>query len=289
MLPSSRSALASLDRFQKTRKSPTDIINEAMAQYGVPEIRGRVSDLRKTLTNTEQSLRGVEKSVTGRTQGSLVTEAQRSAIANKEREPIMEDYSSISGNLNTEIGDLESALGVAQALSSANVARQEGDYQGLLDRYNITSSAESEMQRRKEAAQAAAESRRQFDLQLQESRASRAGSGGGLGGGLDLSKYLGGGGQALPAGMTEKIDKLGNFKGFAFTAGNKPVSALNFASKNKMDFGDLLYSMGQSGDSTAQRMYNWLKSIGGSDMFKSGKYKNTPAWKQTFSSLTWGS
>src|SRR3990167_4135416 len=279
MLPSSRSALASLDRFQKTRKSPTDIINEAMAQYGVPEIRGRVSDLRKTLTNTEQSLRGVEKSVTGRTQGSLVTEAQRSAIANKEREPIMEDYSSISGNLNTEIGNLESALGVAQALSSANVALQEGDYQGLLDRYNITSSAESEMQRRKEAAQAAAESRRQFDLKLQESRASRAGSGGGLGGG----------GQALPAGMTEKIDKLGNFKGFAFTAGNKPVSALNFASKNKMDFGDLLYSMGQSGDSTAQRMYNWLKSIGGSDMFKSGKYKNTPAWKQTFSSLTWGS
>lgn len=94
-------------------------------------------------------------------------------------------------------------------------------------------------------------------------------------------------GSNLPAGMTEKRNALGAFEGFAFTANGKPVSAATYAAVNKLPLGDLLYQMGSSGDQTAQQAYNWVKSIQGTDLFNSGRWKQTPAF-QRFSSLFWG-
>lgn len=97
-----------------------------------------------------------------------------------------------------------------------------------------------------------------------------------------------GGGSGLPEGMGEKRNKLGQLEGYTFTVNGKPASAATFAAANKLPVGDLLYQMGASGDKTAQGAYNWLKSIQGSQMFKSGAYKNTPAYKN-LSSIFWGS
>lgn len=93
----------------------------------------------------------------------------------------------------------------------------------------------------------------------------------------------------MPAGMSAKKDQFGNTKGFAFVdQKGQPVSAVKFAQTNKIPIGTLLYQMGQAGDTTAARAYNWFQSTLTSDLGKSGRYMQTPAYRQAFSSLTWG-
>jgi hypothetical protein len=69
---------------------------------GVPEIRNNVAGLRTTVANTTNALNNVDPSVTGRTSGSLVTEAQRQRLVNMERAPIASELQNESGNLNTQ-------------------------------------------------------------------------------------------------------------------------------------------------------------------------------------------
>lgn len=98
-----------------------------------------------------------------------------------------------------------------------------------------------------------------------------------------------GGGSKLPAGMEARTDKLGKFTGFNFTVNNKPVSAAQYAAANKIPIGDLLYRMGESGDTTAQSAYNWIKYIQTNNpgLWNSGSWKKQPAY-QRYSSLFWG-
>lgn len=95
-------------------------------------------------------------------------------------------------------------------------------------------------------------------------------------------------GSKFPAGMEARTDKLGKFTGFNFNVGGKPASAAQFAAANKLPIGDVLYKMAESGDQTALGAYKWMQSIQGTNMFKTGAFKNTPAYKNTFGSLFWG-
>lgn len=128
--------------------------------------------------------------------------------------------------------------------------------------------------------------RREEEARRQQAEAQRAAGAGAfaptMGGG-----QVAGATSGLPAGMAEKRNALGKLEGFAFTANGKPASAAAYAAANKIPIGDLLYQMGTAGDVTAQQGYNWLKSIQGTDLFNSGKWKQTPAY-QRFSSLFWG-
>jgi hypothetical protein len=97
----SQSALKSLQDFTSTRKSAGDYYTQAQNDLGVNAAQQQANDLRGTIRNTEAALKAVPASVSGRTQGSLVTEAQRSRLQNIESDPISQRL----GEENTQYGD----------------------------------------------------------------------------------------------------------------------------------------------------------------------------------------
>lgn len=156
---SSADIQSAFSKFQASKKNPLDVYNDAVNQLGVGDVRTRVQNLRTQLLNTENLLNGVDGSVTGRTQGSLVTEAQRQRLVNLERAPIMQDYGKMSGSLNNENATLSDLLGQAQSQSQLAV-------QGASDRENAIKFALEQATRRETDA----EDRRRFELQLQMAR-----------------------------------------------------------------------------------------------------------------------
>lgn len=180
-MPTSAEIAQQLATYDANKKSSADILNEAMSQYGVPEIRTRVSGLRTTLSNTENALNAVDPSVTGRTSRSLVTEAQRSRIVNKEREPIAAQYGSQSRALANESSNLNEQQRAAEMLAKGRMDDYTIGRNALQTQYNDALSRESEQRRREEAdrlfAFNKAEADRNYSLNVQAAKA-RAATGG---------------------------------------------------------------------------------------------------------------
>jgi hypothetical protein len=140
-----------LATYDANKKSSADILNESMAQYGIPEIRSRVAGLRTTMTNTENALNAVDPSVTGRTSNSLVTEAQRQAIVNKERQPIAQQYGDQSRTLNNESANLTDQESAANTLAQGRMNDYTSGRAAIQGRYEAAVSSEAESRRQKEA------------------------------------------------------------------------------------------------------------------------------------------
>jgi uncharacterized small protein (DUF1192 family) len=151
--------------YDSKRKSSADVLNEAMGKYGIPEIRSRVAGLRTTLTNTENALNAVDPSVTGRTQGSLVTEAQRQKQVANERAPIAEQYGSLSRSLGDAQSNLSDQERAAQMLAEGQLNDYSAGREALSTRYNLALGRETEDRRRLEADRA---------FQLEQQRAADA-------------------------------------------------------------------------------------------------------------------
>lgn len=179
-MPTSAEIAQQLAAYDANRKSSADVLNEAMSKYGVPEIRTRVSGLRTTLGNTENALNAVDPSVTGRTSRSLVTEAQRSRIVNKEREPIAAQYGEQSRALTNESANLSEQQRAAEMLAKGRMEDYTIGRNALQTQYNDSMSREAEQRRREEAdrlfAFNKAESDRNYQLNLQTARSSGGGS-----------------------------------------------------------------------------------------------------------------
>jgi len=141
----------------------TSALNEALGQFGVPEIRKTVSGLRSTVANTSAALDNVDPSVTGRTQGSLVTEAQRQKQVANERAPIAGQLTKFSGALNDNERALQDALGQATTVANNRVADYTRGRDALQSQYDTTYKREQDA--------AAAEANRQA-LQLQRQQSS---------------------------------------------------------------------------------------------------------------------
>lgn len=176
MAANSQEALQQLQQFQSSRANPLDIYSKATQDLGVGDVRGRVTGLRNTLLNTENLLNQVEGSVTGRTQGSLVTEAQRQRLANLERQPLAAQYGQQSKGLANEQATLSDLLNQAQQRSSMEFQGLQTKEQSLRDVYNSMFQREQEQRRREEADRAFAEQQRQYNesLRLQREAANRA-------------------------------------------------------------------------------------------------------------------
>lgn len=200
MAANSTEALNELQQFQASRANPLDIYNKATTDLGVQDVRGRVGSLRGTLLNTENLLNQVEGSVTGRTQGSLVTEAQRQRLANLERQPLAAQYGQQSKSLANEQASLSDLLNQAQQRSGMEFQGLQAREQSLRDVYNSMFQREQEQRRREEADRAFAEQQRQYNesLRLQREAADRAARasassrsyGGGGGGGTDWVRVV---------------------------------------------------------------------------------------------------
>lgn len=164
MQPSSADIATQLQAYDAKPVTSTDALNSALTQYGVPEIRNTVSGLRTTLANTQNSYNAVDPSVTGRTQGSLVTEAQRAKQVSNEQAPIAANLTSEGNDLTTANADLTDKEGQATQLAQNEVSDYNSGRAALQSQYDTTYKSEQDKAAATLAAQQAAEQQREFNV-----------------------------------------------------------------------------------------------------------------------------
>lgn len=274
-----------LQSFTKNRVNPLDYYNQSEQALGVGDVRGRVGNLRREVSNTEALLGGVGDSVAGRTSGSNVTEAQRSRLIALERRPYEESFQTQQRALGDEQSTLQDLLGQAGQRSGLM-------YQGDADKQSaLQSTYDRAAQRRGEAVQRY-ESQRQFALNLkqmeqQEAQQRRA-----------LAAQKQAAAQQLAAarasfntpgagdggyGMAQK-NKSKGFK-FVDSRGN-PVSAATYAAATGQDFRQLLSKMAKKGDTGAKAALGFVGSDARADSGKWGGLGQNN--RDLYSALTWG-
>jgi acetyl/propionyl-CoA carboxylase alpha subunit len=150
---------AKIADYDSHKVTSADALNEALGQFGVPEIRKNVAGLRTTVANTTNALNNVDPSVTGRTQGSLVTEAQRQRQVVNERAPIAQQLQSFGGQLGDQEKTLQDATGQATTLATNRVNDYNTGRQALQSQYDTAYKREQDT--------AAAEAQRQAAIREQ--------------------------------------------------------------------------------------------------------------------------
>lgn len=176
MPPSSADIASQLTAYDAKPVTSTDALNAALTQYGVPEIRNTVSGLRTTVANTTSALNNVDPSVTGRTQGSLVTEAQRAAQVNNERAPISTELAGENTSLNQNQQDLTDALGQANTQATNQVNDYNTGRTALQDEYTTAYQREQNAAAATVAASQDAEKQREFNVTAANNAASNGSS-----------------------------------------------------------------------------------------------------------------
>jgi hypothetical protein len=181
-----------LTNFDKTAKDPLSVYNDALAKLGIADARTRVQSTKQQLMNTENLLRNVEGSVSGRTQNSLVTEAQKQRLVAMEQAPLNEAMRIQGQNFDLASGDYNRIMGEGKVQSDLFIQGQAQKRQALIDRLEIArDNAKTAEDRRRwqiqidlqkqKMAQEQNQWQQEFDLKkVQASRA--ASSGGGSGG-----------------------------------------------------------------------------------------------------------
>lgn len=163
----SNGALKQLQDFNATRKSAGDYYTDASNQLGVGAAQQQANDLRGTIRNTEAALKAVPASVSGRTQGSLVTEAQRARLQNIESDPIAQRL----GEQNTQYGDqmtqYRDLLGQAQTRSGLAYQGDTDKARSLQDYYQNVLGQESATEEKRRWEE-------QFNYQRQQDAAKAA-------------------------------------------------------------------------------------------------------------------
>lgn len=242
MYPSSQQAFRTLQDYSKNRRSSQDIQRESEAKYDIPGITTRLSRLRSLVGNLENSVEQVDPSVTGRTQGFNVTEAQRSALVNRERAPILSDLSKQQGALGQEQQNFSLSSTLADQMARNIRSDDETGYQRLLDSYNAATASEQQQ-----------EAKRQFEanLTLEREKLATQQRAAAAGNGYDPLKYVRDiladrSGSGLP--KLVKDDKGFNF----FDAEGNPITAAQYAPLANIGYRELLARMAAEGDKNAK-------------------------------------
>lgn len=165
--PSSQEGQKALAQFDTLAPNSAALSGALEGQFGVDELRQRVSGLRKGIIDTENAIEGVGDNVLGRTSGSLVSQAQVDRLTQKEQEPLYDllgdktqdlSFTSTDANeaqtradrfLGFTLDDIAQKRGSIQdrinlALGREETARQQAAQQAqlssFLDRFNSISS-----------------------------------------------------------------------------------------------------------------------------------------------------
>jgi len=158
--------------YSASMQNPLDLYNKATTDLGVNDVRNNVNTLRNSVLNTENLLNGVDASVTGRTQGSLVTEAQRQRLVNLERQPIAQQFSKLQGAYQNEDASLRDLMGRASEQANLGYQGQQQKYNSLKDLYSAATAREAEQRRQQEADRAFALQQQQFEEQKRQALAA---------------------------------------------------------------------------------------------------------------------
>lgn len=159
-MPRSDLVLSQINAAQAKRRNPQDILSTYEKRLGLPSAQQRLMGLRGAITNTEELLRNVDPSVTGRTAGTFTTEAQRQKLVSNERAPIssqlVEQGRALEGE-TANISDLSQ-----RALTQTQLAAEADDKRinSLQNMYDTLYRREQDEIARQERAAAAAEARK---------------------------------------------------------------------------------------------------------------------------------
>lgn len=173
----SQEAFNQLSTFQGGRRKPQDILKESETRLNIPNVMQRQAGLRTAITNTENLIRNVDPSVSGRTQGSFVSDAQRNRLVQQERAPLDDTFRTQNQALDQESTNVNQLR--QQALQDAQLGIAEDDTKenSLKGMYDV-------LYRREQDAQAFAEQQRQArSAEASAARMAALFSGGGAGGG----------------------------------------------------------------------------------------------------------
>lgn len=205
-------------------------------------MRQNVSGLRTTLANTQSAINNVAPSVATRSQGSLVTGGQQSALGNLERQPLDKAYGEENTSLGNANSDLTNLLGQAGTQADLGYKSSQDKIANLKDLY--TAAAQREQAQRDEAF-------RQQQLADQRTATAKASSGSASSGSVGTSS------KATPSyGYT--TDSSG---GFQFSGpGNKPVTAAQYVSSQGGSFQDLVSLLSKSKNPGDAQIINDMKS-----------------------------
>lgn len=262
MPPSSATAYQTLQDFQANRATPDSAVAAGQDKYGVTGIGSQLDALRTMTGNLQTSIKNVDPSVTGRTAGSLVTEAQRGAIVNNERAPLVDQYNATQNNANEVSHQYDEATGLASNYANSLLQGDENKYNELFGNYTTLAGREAD-------AAKAAEAKREFDLQLADSQAARKAAASSGAGGISLGGLGGGGNGATTPTATPVTLNRNSAGGYAFAQGSTPAT-----------MGQYLVSKGYSGQSLLNAAAQLLNASNGQDRgisnaISSGHY--TPA------------
>lgn len=232
----SAQALQGLQQFQSQMQSPQSILTGAEQSSGATQAQQQVQGLQGAIQNTTNLLNQVAPSVMGRTQNSLVTQAQVTPMISNEQAPIQSQLTQQTGAEQTEAQQLAADQTNAQSLADAEITGQQNQLSNLQSIYQDLV-----------AQEAAAQQQQNFEQQLKASEAA-AGSGG-----ITVN-----GSQATPA--TASSGAANAVK--SMMSNPNPYSWYNFLEDaNKTYFG---------GKASYGQLANWVQSTAGGVTIKNG-------------------
>lgn len=163
----SQQAQQNLQQFGGNMKSPDVALQDAQAATGVNQAQQQVMGLRGAIQNSTNLLERVAPSVMGRTQNSLVTNAQADRQISNEQAPINTQLNKEQTDYTNANQDYNTAEQRAEARASGVISGQQNQLSYLQNVYGNLKSAE-------DTAAQQAESKRQFDASQALSRENSA-------------------------------------------------------------------------------------------------------------------
>lgn len=156
---------------QTALSNPVDIYNKALEKLGISDARTRVQEYRTQMDNTQNLLNNLESNISGRTQGSLVTEAQRQRLLAAEQAPLTGSLNSINTAFGNAQQDMTNILGQAGTQTDLAWEGEQSQRQALMSRLEEAIRKSTDKEERKRYKKQLSmekkkfkESKRQFNL-----------------------------------------------------------------------------------------------------------------------------
>lgn len=158
-------ALNGLQKFQQGMQTPQQILQGAQDTSGASQAQQQVSGLQQAIQNTTGLLNKVAPDVLGRTQNSLVTQAQADRITANEQAPLQSQLTDQTQSEQTEAQQLAADQQNAQDIANAQITGQQGTLSNYQQIYSDLLGKEQAAQAAQQAADQQAEAKREFDAQ----------------------------------------------------------------------------------------------------------------------------
>lgn len=276
----------------KAQPSLTSLFSQQEQQYGLPQLQQSVGTVNNQISNVQGLLDNLDENTKSRTSGTFTTQAlldrQRAVEGgdlNKQLgqvtnalTPLVNTYSVANQNIGTFLNAAQNDRDTQLAPIQAQIGSLSDKFAREITGYTTSSQNELNTLLQKLQEQGTlygADQQRAAQLAAQEAQAEKT------------RQYLvaqtnakAGLGSRFSSGSLQQRSN----GGFNFTDNNgNPISAATFAKNNGVGIGDLLYRMGQSGDTYAAQAYNQIKNN------QSYYSRNPNALKLEMAPIFWGS